>query len=61
MLRYFRVTFYIWAGIDCLFIFIANVKAFHIKSVMIKPQTEGKVRSRLYSRTQEKKFKTLQQ
>ncbi len=35
-LRYFRVTFELWAGLDCLFliqevIFIANVKAFHTK------------------------------
>ncbi len=28
---------------------------------MNKPQPEGKVNSRLYSRTQEKKFNTLQQ
>ncbi len=31
------------------------------KSVMNKPQAEGKVNSRLYSRTQKKKFNTLQQ
>ncbi len=47
-LRYFRVTFWIWAGLDCLFliqevIFIANIKAFTPKSVMNKPQTEGRV------------------
>ncbi len=31
------------------------------KSVMNKRQAEGRVNSRLYSRTQEKKFNTLQQ
>ncbi len=50
----------------CLFliqevIYIANVKALSHQSVMNKPQAEGKVNSRLYSRTQEKKFNTLQQ
>ncbi len=31
------------------------------KSAMNKPQAEGKIHSHLYSRTQEKKFNTLQQ
>ncbi len=45
----FALLFKIEAGLDCLFliqevIFIANVKAFrHQKSVMNKPQTEGRV------------------
>ncbi len=35
-LRYFHVTFQLWAGLDCLFfiqevVFIAIVKAFHTK------------------------------
>ncbi len=32
-------------------LFIANVKHFTPKSVMNKPQSEGKVNSRLYSRS----------
>ncbi len=47
-LRYFRVTFEIWARLDCLFlkqkvIFIANVKALSHQKVLNKPQAEGRV------------------
>ncbi len=45
--------------LDCFLIqevvIIANVKPFHTKSVMNKPQAEGKVNSRVKSRAQEKK------
>ncbi len=36
-------------------LFIANVKSFLTKKCNGKPQAEGKVNSRLYSRTQKKK------
>ncbi len=37
-------------------LFLLNVKGFQPLSERNKPQAEGKVNSRLYSRTQEKKF-----
>ncbi len=56
-LRYFCVTFALNMSRACLFLiqevlFIANVKAFHTKKCN---ETWRKSKSRLYSRTQEKK------
>ncbi len=48
-LRYFRIIFFIWAGLDCLFlkqesyIYRKCKSPFTSKSVMNKPQAEGKV------------------
>ncbi len=68
-LRYFCVTFALLFKYEQGLI-VFNTRScnyskckspFTAKSVMNKPQAEGKVNSRLSSRTQEKKFNTLQQ
>ncbi len=60
--RYFLNMSRAWLFLIQEVVIIANVKALsHQKSVMNKPQPEGKVNSRVKSRAQEKKFNTLQQ
>ncbi len=50
--------FVVFNTISCNY---SKCKALSPKSVMNKPQAEGKVNSRVKSRAQEKKFNTLQQ
>ncbi len=63
-LHYFSVTYLLLFNMSRAWLFVFNTRSSvyskckspsHQKSVMNKPQAEGRVNSRLYSRMQEKK------